>query len=215
MSRPITILPTGRRRLQRRRDALVIVRRLSHEELQAAFADLARLRIEVFHNFPYLYDGDLAYERRYLATYMQSPGAVIIGAFDGDQLVGAATASPLSSHFEEFAAPFSEQGLDLAEFFYFGESVLKHSWRGQGIGVRFFEAREQAARDAGFSRCVFSAVIRPADHPLRPAGYVPLDNFWSRRGYARIAGLTTGFSWRDIGETQESIKPMEFWQKQL
>lgn len=193
----------------------MVVRRLSHEEVQAAFDDLARLRIEVFCDFPYLYEGDFAYERRYLATYMQSPGAVIIGAFDADQLIGAATAAPLTSHFEEFAAPFAAQGLDLAEFFYFGESVLKHSWRGQGIGVRFFEEREKAARDAGFSRCVFSAVIRPADHPSRPAGYVPLDGFWSRRGYARIDGLTTGFSWRDIGEAQESIKPMEFWQKQL
>ena len=191
------------------------VRPLSRAEAKAAFDDLARLRIEVFRDFPYLYEGDFDYERRYLATYMQSPGAVVIGALDGGQLVGAATASPLADHFEEFASPFAARGLDVGEFFYFGESVLKHDWRGQGIGVRFFEEREQAARDAGFSRCVFSAVVRPASHPARPAGYLPLDGFWTRRGYARIEGLSTGFSWRDIGDERETVKPMEFWQKWL
>lgn len=195
--------------------APVEVRRLSRREAEAAFDELASLRIEVFRDFPYLYEGDFDYERRYLATYMASPGAVVIGAFDGGALVGAATASPLSDHFEAFAGPFAARGLDPAGFFYFGESVLRKAYRGLGVGVRFFEEREKAAREAGFLRCVFSAVIRPADHPARPAGYVPLDAFWTRRGYARIDGLTTGFSWRDVGEAHETVKPMEFWQKTL
>ena len=196
-------------------EAMVEVRRLSRREAEAAFDDLARLRIEVFRDFPYLYEGDHDYERRYLATFMASPGAVVIGALDGARLVGAATAAPLTDHFDEFAAPFSAQGLDPAGFFYFGESVLEEAFRGRGVGVRFFEERERAAREAGFSRCVFSAVARPADHPARPAGHVPLDGFWTRRGYARIDGLTTGFSWRDVGEAEETVKPMEFWQKRL
>lgn len=195
--------------------AAVEVRRLSRPEAEAAFDDLARLRIEVFRDFPYLYEGDFDYERRYLATSMASPGAVVIGALDGGTLVGAATASPLSGHFEEFAGPFAARGLDPADFFYFGESVLRRAYRGRGVGVRFFEEREKAAREAGFSRCVFSAVVRPADHPARPVGYAPLDAFWTKRGYARIEGLTTGFSWRDVGEAHETAKPMEFWQRTL
>lgn len=191
------------------------MRRLSRQEAQAAFDDLARLRIEVFRDFPYLYEGDLDYERRYLAACMQSPGAVVVGALDGGRLVGAATASPLSDHFEQFAAPFSARGLDPAEFFYFGESVLEKAYRGRGVGVRFFEEREKAAREAGFSRCVFCAVVRPKDHPARPRGYQPLDGFWTKRGYARIEGLSTGFPWRDVGEREETVKPMEFWTRRL
>lgn len=194
---------------------MVEVRRLGRAEAEAAFDDLARLRIEVFRDFPYLYEGDLDYERTYLATYMRSPGAVIIGALDGGRLVGAATASPLAEHFEEFGRPFAERGLDPADFFYFGESVLRSAWRGQGVGVRFFEEREQAAREQGFAACVFSAVVRPQDHPARPAFYRPLDGFWANRGYARIDGLATGFSWRDIGDAIETVKPMEFWSKRL
>lgn len=191
------------------------VRRLDRAEAEAAFDDLARLRIEVFRDFPYLYDGDLDYERRYLATYMESPGAVVIGARDAGRLVGAATASPLADHFEAFAEPFAARGLDPADFFYFGESVLEKRYRGRGVGVRFFEEREKAALDAGFGSCVFSAVVRPSDHPLRPADYQPLDGFWRKRGYARIEGLTTGFSWRDVGEAEETVKPMEYWSKRL
>jgi len=195
--------------------AAVEVGRLSRPQAEAAFDDLARLRIEVFRDFPYLYEGNFDYERRYLATFMASPGAVVIGALDDGKLVGAATASPLADHFEEFAGPFAARGLDPADFFYFGESVLRTAYRGQGVGVRFFEEREKAAREAGFARCVFSSVVRKPDHPARPAGYVALDAFWTKRGYARIEGLATGFSWLDVGETHETVKPMEFWQKAL
>lgn len=193
----------------------VTVRRLSRGEVEARIYDLAALRIEVFRAFPYLYDGDTAYERDYLATYMEAPGAVVIGAFDGDELVGAATAAPLGEHHGEFAKPFTERGLDVADFFYFGESVLKAGYRGTGIGVRFFEERERAAREQNFSKCVFSAVVRPADHPMRSHDHVPLDRFWKKRGYRRLEGLVTGFSWRDVGAPEATEKPMEYWMKVL
>ncbi len=193
----------------------VEVRRLTRPQAEEAFDDLARLRIEVFRDFPYLYDGDLAYERRYLETYFAAPSAVVIGAFDDERLVGAATASALTEHFEEFAGPFAEHGLDPADFFYFGESVLEHAYRGRGIGVRFFDEREKAALAQGFRSCVFAAVVRPPDHPMRPAHYQPLDAFWRRRGYHRIEGLVTCFSWRDVNAATESAKPMEYWMKRL
>ena len=54
---------------------------------------------------------------------------------------------------------------------------------------------------------------RPADHPLRPADYVPLDDFWGKRGYRRRADLRTTLAWQDIGEAGETGKPMSFWLK--
>jgi len=193
----------------------VSVRPLTGEEIAARFDDMARLRIAVFRAFPYLYDGDMAYERRYLETYVAAPGAFVCGAFDGEELVGMATASPLSEHKAEFAAPFAARGLDVGDFFYFGESVLLPDYRGQGVGVRFFEEREDEARRQGFSKCIFSAVLRAADHPLRPADYVPLDAFWRNRGYERIEGLWTAYGWKDIGDAAETDKPMEYWMRDL
>ena len=56
---------------------------------------LARLRIAVFRDWPYLYDGDEGYERDYLATYARAPGAAVVIAFAGAEPVGASTCLPL------------------------------------------------------------------------------------------------------------------------
>lgn len=191
------------------------VRRLSREEIEDSFDALARLRITVFRDWPYLYDGDEAYERRYLATALGSPGAVVVGAFDGDRLVGAATGGPLSDHFDAFAEPFRQRGWSPDDVFHFGESVLDPAYRGRGVGHAFFDLREAAAAEAGFRHCVFAAVIRPAHHRSRPAQYRPLDDFWRGRGYEPVDGMVSRFSWRDLGDDEESEKPMQVWMRTL
>lgn len=175
---------------------------------------LARLRMQVFREFPYLYDGSTAYEEKYLAAYTAVPGAVIVTAQAGEAVVGAATALPLVDAVEEEQAPFREAGWPLDRICYFGESVLLPEWRGRGVGVSFFTHREAHARSLGLTKAVFCAVDRPAEHPRRPASYVPLDAFWRKRGYERIP-LETTFSWQDLDEEAESPKRMLFWAKDL
>ncbi|SOE12822.1 acetyltransferase (GNAT) family protein [Hoeflea halophila] len=189
---------------------------LTADEIEQALADLARLRIAVFADWPYLYDGDADYEARYLRKFAASPGAVVVAARDGNGgMVGAATAAPLSDHAAEFAAPFAQNGLDPGDFFYLAESVLLPAYRGQGAGRAFFALREAAGRAQGFEKAVFASVIRPDDHPARPADYVALNGFWQRLGYAPYPGLQVEFSWRDQGETQESVKPLQIWGRDL
>lgn len=189
----------------------IAVRALTGAALQAALGDLASLRIAVFAAFPYLYAGSEGYERDYLAEFTAADGAVLVAAFDGARIVGAATASPLAAQDGYIRAPFARLGIDPAPVFYFGESVLLPEYRGQGIGHAFFDQREAAARAWGAAQASFCAVVRPPDHPLRPADYVPLDAFWQRRGYAPVAGLTGEFRWQEHGEAAESAKPMQFW----
>jgi GNAT superfamily N-acetyltransferase len=189
---------------------------LAAGEIEAALDDLARLRITVFADWPYLYEGDAAYEARYLSSFAASPGAVVVAARDGGgRMVGAATAAPLADHADEFAAPFARAGLDPEDFFYLAESVLLPEYRGQGAGRTFFDMREAAGRAQGFGRAVFASVIRPSDHPARPEDYVPLDGFWRRIGYRPLEGLEAEFSWRDIGETGESVKRLQVWGRDL
>jgi GNAT superfamily N-acetyltransferase len=191
------------------------VEAITGDGLKARLADLARLRIEVFVDYPYLYDGDLDYETKYLTALGASPNAIIAGAFDGDTIVGAATGAPLADQAPEIVAPFRAQGLPISDYFYFGESVLKRGYRGQGIGVTFFELREAQARRVGAKVAIFCSVVRSADHPRRPAGYVPLDTFWTHRGYAPVPGLQCEISWKELGEAMETPKAMQFWQKRL
>lgn len=188
---------------------------LTGGDLAAVLPDLARLRITVFRDWPYLYDGDAAYEERYLQRYRDSAGAVVVVAFDGDQPVGMATGTPLEDHADAFGAVFEARGWDLRTFYYCAESVLLPGYRGQGIGHQFFDLREAQARAIGRSRVTFCAVVRPQDHPARPAGYRPLDGFWRRRGYAPVEGAVAAFGWRDLGQSEETDKPMQFWAKKL
>lgn len=190
--------------------------RLTGTVLRARTDDLARLRIEVFRDFPYLYDGDLDYEAHYLETYVRSKDSALIAAFDGDRLVGAATSLPLEDETPEVIEPFLRQGLPVERIFYFGESVLLKPYRGHGLGVAFFAEREAWARSLKrFEMACFCAVDRPPDHPRRPPDYVPLDAFWERRGFRRVPGMETRFIWRDLDEEEASPKRMVFWTKTL
>ena len=179
-------------------------------------ADIARLRIQVFRDWPYLYDGDAAAEQRYLQTYVDVPGAMVVLCRDADRVVGASTALPLTAETDEITAPFRAQGHRLDRILYCGESVLDPRYRGHGIGVRFFEERERHARALpGIDMMAFCAVQRRANDPRRPPSHVPLDTFWQRRGFVSHPELRTTMSWREIGEAEESPKPMQFWLKSL
>lgn len=194
--------------------SLLDVRRFTGGELGDYLDDVARLRIEVFRDFPYLYDGTMEYERKYLQTYVRCPQAVVVVAFDGPTVVGTSTAIPLQFEEDNFKRPFIENGYDPEDVFYCAESVLRTDYRGQGLGVRFFDEREAHARELGdFRYYAFCSVVRPVDHPLRPPGYEPLDRFWQRRGYHKQPALKAQYAWKDIDQDIETTKPLEFWLK--
>ena len=154
---------------------MLTFKRLSGAALAGYLPELAQLRIRVFRDWPYLYDGDLAYEERYLQTYIQAPDSVIVLAFNGDSVVGASTGIPLKHETADVKQPFIDAGFDIDSVFYCGESVLLSAYRGQGAGVEFFDQREAHAREiGGFAYSCFCGVQRPDNHPSRPADYVPL-----------------------------------------
>lgn len=185
---------------------------LTGENIAPVIDALAHLRIRVFRDWPYLYAGDENYERRYLSVYRDNPRAVVVCAFDGGALVGAATGLPLGDAEPEFSAAFDHTHIDPAQVFYCAESVLLPQYRGQGAGHRFFDLREAHARALDARYIAFCSVIR-GDHPARPADYRPLDPFWRKRGYTPLQGVVARFSWRDIGRDTETEKSLQFWMK--
>ncbi len=194
----------------------LIVKSVTGSDIDAILPDLARLRIAVFRDWPYLYDGTLAYEQTYLKTFAAAKGAVVITAHDGDHMVGASTGAPMIEHADEFGEPFRSAGYDISKIFYCGESVLLKSHRGHGLGHAFFDGREaQAKRLGGFTHSTFCRVIRADEHPLKPADYAPLDPFWRKRGYEPVPGVTATYDWKDIDQSDETTHQMQFWMKAL
>ena len=198
----------------------ITIEPLSGAALSSAIPVVSGLRLTVFREWPYLYDGDTAYEGDYLATFAAHPDAIIIAARDGDTIVGAATAAPLAGHTDEIVPLFESHGYDPEAIFYCGESVLLSAYRGQGIGHAFFDHREAHARALNargyhFTHATFCGVLRADDDPRKPADYRPLDGFWRKRGYQPVPGLIGHYDWREIGHAEETRKDMQFWIKTL
>lgn len=188
----------------------------SGSDIEECFPDLAELRIAVFHDYPYLYEGTLAYEKEYLKTYSDSPRSLLFAVYDGQKMVGATTCIPLIDETAEVQAPFLENGFDPDTIFYFGESILLKPYRGSGLGHKFFDVREaHAAAFGNFKMTCFCSVSRPDDHPSKPDDYRPNDTFWLKRGYAPHPGLTSFFEWIDIGHQHSTSKPMTYWTKSI
>lgn len=196
-------------------DAAPAIARFRGAAVAQYLDDVARLRIAVFRGWPYLYEGDLAYERDYLAAYAASPDSVFVLAFDGDAVIGASTGLPLLDDTAEFHVPFFRRGIPVDEVFYCGESVLLPEYRGHGIGHAFFDHREAHARSLDrFRWTAFCAVDRDPNDPRRPRNHRDNDIFWSKRGYRRQPGLTMALNWDEtgFGETQHA---MTFWLRPL
>jgi GNAT superfamily N-acetyltransferase len=191
------------------------IRRLIGVEVRAHLDAVAALRIAVFRDWPYLYDGDPVYEREYLDAYARSDDSVFVLVFDSDAVIGASTGLPLADDSAEFRAPFDAAGRDAARVFYFGESVLLPEYRGRGIGHAFFDHREAHARSIGrFDLAAFCAVDRDADDPRRPAGHRGNEAFWSKRGYVRREEMTMRLHWNEIG-CGEIEHALTFWTRSL
>ncbi|MEQ1933758.1 MAG: GNAT family N-acetyltransferase, partial [Fimbriimonadaceae bacterium] len=169
---------------------------------------LGRLRISVFREYPYLYEGSLEYERDYLKTYCKTERSLVVLVFDGGEVVGATTCLPMTEEGPEFQEAFLKAGYDLEEICYFGESILLPQYRGRGIGNEFFRRREEHAQKLGTRLTTFCAVDRPFDHLRRPTGYEPLDAMWAKHGYVKQPELQATFVWKEIDEAVESPKTL-------
>ncbi len=189
---------------------------LRGQEIERYIDDLGSLRIQVFAEWPYLYKGDLNYERNYLKTYTHSERSFIFMLTDQGRVVGATTAIHLEDETPEFKAPFVNNGYDLNTILYFGESLLLPQYRGFGYGKKFMEKRlEFANAFPNIKTVAFCAVQRNNEDPRRPNNHRSLDTFWKQTGFIPNEKLIAHYTWQDIGDTNPTTKPLKFWLKNI
>ncbi len=181
------------------------------KEIAKIMDPLTDLSINVFREYPYLYEGSTAYLDRYLDT----KGSFVLMVFENEQAVGAATAAPLTEEYEDFRIPFVKAGINPAEVFFFGDAMLLPVYRGMGIYKTFMHERTQAAIAYGTTMCTFLAVNRPDGHPLKPANYKDLKPIWNHYGFIEHPEIKPHYSWKDIDQQEETQKPFSAWMKIL
>lgn len=177
---------------------------------------IGQLRISVFSEFPYLYDGQLQYERDYLVMYAKSQEASLVIAEVNGEVIGATLGLPLKDSFEDCKKPFIKQEESIDDYYYLGEILLQKNYRGFGVGRALYEEFEKAlAHHNGYKKLTFCHVIRPENHPECPKDYFSLEEFWRNRGYHIDPHLMGLFEWKEIGGTKPIRHPMSFWSKEI
>jgi GNAT superfamily N-acetyltransferase len=180
-----------------------------------ALDDLATLRLDIFPEYPYLYQGRREDELAYLGVYAEAPDACVILAYDGNSVVGAATGMPLIHEDARMIDAFNGTSVPLNEVYYVGELLFRPAYRNCGLGRKLLDRLESHIRSLGrYRRLTCATVERPDNHPLRPPDYIPITRFLARTGFARLSGVTTNFVWREIDGVKRDHQ-MQFWSKEL
>ena len=131
------------------------LRVLAGAQIASCLDPVAQLRIAVFREFPYLYEGDAEYERRYLAAYVRSPDSVCVLACDGEAVIGYAVLMV---------------ALDEAHLL---NIAIAGEWQNQGLGRAFLRHMVEEARSAGAQ--IVYLEVRPSNlaarHLYRSLGF--------------------------------------------
>lgn len=186
------------------------------KEIEKYIEELGRFRIEIFKEYPYIYDGDMEYEKKYLGRYARCEESFLLVVDNEHGIDCACTGIPLKDELPEFQKPFLERDIPIDKIFYLGEVMVRKNLRGQGLGTRLMDRALTHVYNAGlYEEVVLATVIREPNHPLRPADYIDKDNLWRKFGFEKLDGITVSFDWKDIGEEQETTKEMVYWRKQF
>ncbi len=184
--------------------------------LKPYLPSIAKVRQEVYREYPYLHEVDLEQEKSYLEEHLDTEEAIAVLVFDGSAIVGVSTGTPLENEPENIQAPFIKEGLDICSFYYFGKSFLLKPYRGRGFGHHFFDLREYHAQNLGsYHHICFSSIARQEKPQNLPKEYMSLNSFWQKRGYVQHPEMHYKLSWKDISDSTPSEKPMVIWTKDL
>jgi hypothetical protein len=192
------------------------VRSFTGSSLKPYLHSIAKLRMEVFKDYPYFEDPDLNRETQYLRKIAASKETIGVLIFDNTTLVGVSLGSPFNIEEPALHRPFQEHHRAIDSYFYFGDSALLKHYRGRGIGHHFFDAREaHVAQFKKFEHICFCAPHCCDPDPNRPKDYVPFVDFWRKRGYILHPELKCTLSWKKIDETHPTETQMSFWIKDI
>ncbi|MTH99557.1 GNAT family N-acetyltransferase [Roseibium sp. RKSG952] len=193
----------------------VEIRTLTPAEQVQRIEELATLRMRVFREWPYLDAGSLAFEHNYLRRQAQLSEGLTVGGFDGNCLIGTVAGKPLKNALSAYREPLESRGHDTGSIFYLAEIVLDHRYRGRGLGHEMFVAYEQHAKRLGYETSMLCCVIRSENHSPGPGSVPYLDRFWEKHGYDKLRGVVAHCPWQDVGEAEETEKPMQVWWRRL
>lgn len=192
------------------------VRTFTGSALKPYLHCLAKLKMEVFREYPFFEEPDLYREMQSLRKIASNKESVGVLVFDGITLVGSALGYPLEQDEPDLVKPFEERHLDISTYYFFTESLLLKPYRSRGIGHHFFDAREAHVHyNKKYKHICFFIPELSQNETLKPEDYLPHFDFWRRRGYVPHPEIKCTLKWKAIGEAHPSDKQITFWIRDL
>ena len=188
---------------------------LTSSNIESCLEPLAALRLEIFREYPYLYEGLREDELCYLKSYVAAPDACVILSQESGTIEGAVTGMPLIHEDAQMLSAFTENSLDVEGFYYVGELLLYQAFRNRGLGSKLLGQMEAHIRSLGkYCKLTCATLERPDDNPARPLESTPITRFLAHSCFVMLPGVTTQFPWRETdGVKREHL--MQFWVKEL
>lgn len=186
------------------------------ESLKEFILSIIDLRIEVFAEYPFLYEGDRKFEEKYLQKFNTMKDSIIAIAFDGDKIIGAGTGHPFTYERENFKELFKKHDRDPKDYYFIGEVLLQKPYRAQGLGKQIYAQIEAYVRKLGcYPHISLFTILRPDNHPKKPENYFSLISYWEKLGFTKHPELIETATYQEVGEKEKSPKEMIFMIKSL
>ena len=192
------------------------VRSFTGSGLKPYIHSIAKLRMEVFRDYPYFEEPDLEKEVQYLRKVFVHKESIGVLIFDNTTLVGVSLGYPLAIEEAAITLFFKEADKEIDSYFFFGDSALLKHYRGRGIGHHFFDAREaHIAHHKKYKHICFCVPDCKDPDPKKPKDFISLHDFWRKRGYIHHPEMKCYPIWKELEENSPTKKQLSFWIKDL
>ncbi|QLH36622.1 MAG: hypothetical protein HWD61_11200 [Parachlamydiaceae bacterium] len=187
------------------------------KEILPYVKEITELCLIIYKEYPFLYEGTEAEYLPFIEYYAQSDQSIACIVFDHARPVGVAIGMPLHLMREKYQTPFSNLCPNeiLSEFFYLGEFLLLHEYRGQNLGKQMYLEFERLIQNKDQKNICFCSIDETLTFTPPPLNYHPLEEFWCHLGYQKCKEMTFSIDWRNISESQDSSHPMIYWIKKI
>ncbi len=187
---------------------------LKGAQIKSIEQSFANLRIAIFREYPYLYEGDLATEKQYFDMF--GGNTICIIAKDASTVVGVIIGTPLQEIFDQFLKPLIEADISVEKMFYLADLLVLKSYRGKRIGHSLYELFEkEVQKTEQFTNILIREIFKSPDDPKKPSAYYSLDPFWDKRGFKKMEGISQQDQWKAIGDEDISLHTMVYRMKKL
>lgn len=198
----------------------ITIKTVSGKDITPYIDTIAKFRLTAFKEFPYLYQGDLANERKYLEHYPKNLKSLLVLALQNNEVVGFLTGVPLAGDFPGLAdiqKACEQRHLNPQIFYYYGEGIIKPAYQGKGLFSQLMAAQELQLKKWGFKHSCFLTVKRDKSHPLKPKHYSDPSKIWRHKGFQPF-GFELSYNWPTIlsnGKVKNHKNKLMLWVKTI